>query len=141
MTSRSPAAAFACSTHAAIPSLRDDVIGGYLDLFGESFFEAHSQTHWSRRVCGNRLESYFKSMPAEHGRMQTARHGAQLVERDGDLAPRPIEPSRRLGVTVHLLLKQTQLEREGDEALLSTVVEVAFQPLSLLLARFDHPRA
>ncbi len=80
-------------------------------------------------------------MPAEHRRVQAARHGAKLVERDGNLAPRPIEPSCRLRVGCQLLLEQAQLQRQRDQPLLCAVVQIALQPLPLLLARFDHPRA
>ena len=90
---------------------------------------------------GERLQRNLQPVTAEHGRVQAAGHGAQLLERGRDLAPRPLELSRRLGVVRQVPLEHAQLERERDEPLLGAVVEVALEPLALLLAGLDHARA
>src|SRR5881409_3623269 len=46
-----------------------------------------------------------------------------------------------LGVAVDPLLEQAQLERKRHEALLRAVVQVALEPLTLLLAGLDDPQA
>ena len=74
-------------------TLRDDVVGRDLDLLGQPLFEAHRQLDGSRRMRGDRLERHLEAVPAEHGRMETARNRAKLVERHRDLASRLIEPS------------------------------------------------
>ena len=70
-------------------ALRDDVVGGHLDLLGEAVFERHGRAAPGvGRLRGDRLERHVEPVPAQHRRMQAARHRAQLVERDRDLAPR-----------------------------------------------------
>ena len=64
---------------------------------------------------------------------------AELFERRRDLAPGRVEALARAGV-VQLLLEDAQLERERDEPLLRAVVQVALQPLPLLLACFEDAR-
>src|SRR6266516_5276728 len=71
--------------------------------------------------------------------MQAARDGAKLVERDRDLAPRLVEPRARVAVAGHLFLQQAQLERERDQPLLGSIMQIALQPLALTLPRLDHP--
>ena len=71
--------------------------------------------------------------------MQAARDGTKLVERDRDLAPRLVEPRARVAVAGHLLFQQAQLERERDQPLLGSIMQIALQPLALTQPRLDHP--
>src|SRR3954467_12337474 len=80
-------------------------------------------------------------MPAQHGGMEAARDGAKLVERDSDLVSRLIETRARVLIAGDLLLEQAELERERDQPLLGTVVQVALQSLPLPLSCLDHASA
>ncbi len=116
-------------------ALGDDVVGRDLDLLGQPAVQVDAEPDRRRRLRGNRLERDLETVSAEDRRVQAARHGAKLVERDGNLAPRSIEASCRLRVGRQLLLEQAQLQRQRDQPLLRAVVQIAFQPLPLLLAR------
>ena len=59
----------------------------------------------------------------------------------GDLPARLIEARPRARVVAELLSSRLELERERDQPLLRAVVEVALQPLALLLPGLEHSRA
>ena len=80
-------------------------------------------------------------MPADHRRVNAPRHVTQLLERQCDLAYRLIQAIHGIGVADKPLLEHAQLEREGDQPLLRSVVEVAFESLPLVLAGLDHSAA
>src|SRR3954452_16582164 len=120
-------------------ALRDDIKRGHLDLLGQATIESDSEAQGDRRTGGHRLQSDLQTMAAQHGGMEAARHGAKLVERDSDLLPRLIETRARVLIAGDLLLEQAELERERDQPLLGTVVQVALQSLPLPLSRLDHP--
>ena len=92
-------------------------------------------------MSGDRLERDLKTVPAQHGRVDASCDVAQLFERERDLAPRLIQPRRRFSVAREALFQQGQLERQGDQPLLRTVVEAPLQPLTLLLSGVDQPPA
>ena len=71
--------------------------------------------------------------------MQAAGHVPQFVQRLGDLAACPFQPGLGSWVSVRLLGEHAEFEGEGHQALLGTVVQVAFQAATLVLLRFDYP--
>ena len=74
--------------------------------------------------------------------MQSARELAQLVQRLGELVARLRRELLRLGrVAADPVLQHPQLQRDGDEALLRAVVEVALEPPALGVPGLDDPRA
>jgi hypothetical protein len=80
-------------------------------------------------------------MPGENGRMDPAGNISQLLERMSDLLPGGVQLLRHFGLAGHALLEQAEPERKGDQPLLSSVVEVPLEPLSLLLPGLDYSRA
>ena len=73
--------------------------------------------------------------------MDAAREVAQLVERRCDLALGLSSRARASGSSPSSPLEQPQLQRQGDEPLLGAVVQVALEPLALLLPGLDDPGA
>ena len=74
--------------------------------------------------------------------MDAAGELAQLVQRCGELVARLGRELLALGrVAADRALGSTQLQRDGDEALLRAVVEVALEPPALGVAGLDDPRA
>src|SRR3954454_1963739 len=122
-------------------ALRDDIKRGHFDLLGQATIESDSKAQRDRRSGGDRLQSDLQTMPAQHGGMEAARDGAKLLERDSNLVSRLIETRARVLIAGDLLLEQAELERERDQPLLGTVVQVALQSLPLPLSRLDHASA
>ena len=77
----------------------------------------------------------------DHSRVQAVGDRAQLLERDRDLLAGGFDLRLRLGIVGELVGVHPELERERDQPLLGAVVEVALEPLALLLAGLDHARA
>ena len=73
--------------------------------------------------------------------MQAACDIAELVERGADLLAGGVDSRLRLGVVRELAAEQLQLERERDQPLLGPVVEIALEPLALLLPGLDDAPA
>ena len=125
-------------------ALGDEVVGGDLERLGQAPCTRRRAAP-ARRRARRAARARRQPMAADHGRMDSPRHLTQLVQRCLDLASRPLEPPRGRGSASPGLLEQAQLERERDEPLLRTVVQVALQPLPLPLTRLDHrarePRA
>ena len=69
--------------------------------------------------------------------MDPAREIAELLERLRELALHLLELPACGRVLPDFLLEQAELEREGDEPLLRSVVQVPFQALALFLAGLD----
>src|SRR3954469_25273442 len=122
-------------------ALRDDIKRGHFDLLGQATIESDSEAQGNRRSGGDRLQSDLQTMPAQHRGVEAARDGAKLVERDSDLLSRLIETRARVLIAGDPLLEQAELERERDQPLLGTVVQVALQSLPLPLSRLDHAGA
>ena len=96
--------------------------------------------HRNGRPGHELLERHLEPVPADDGRMNPARDLPKLLEGGRDLPSGLIEPRAQLGVARHRGLEQAELERKGDESLLSAVVQVALESLPLLLPGLDHPR-
>src|SRR3954454_519957 len=96
-------------------ALRDDIKRARFDLLGQTTIQPDSEAQGDRRAGGDRLQSDLQTMPAEHGGMESARDGAKLVERDGDLVSRLIETRAGVLIARDLLLEQAELERERDQ--------------------------
>ena len=124
-------------------ALGDDVVGGDLDrLVAAGPRRSTVEPDRDRSVRGERLERDRQPVPAEHRRVQAARDVAQLLERERDLASRPTRAGAcASGSPSSMLLEQAELERERDQPLLGAVVEVALEPLALLLSGLDHAPA
>ncbi|OLD99497.1 MAG: hypothetical protein AUG91_06665 [Actinobacteria bacterium 13_1_20CM_4_69_9] len=122
-------------------ALRDDVVGGHLERLLEAVVDVDEQVDRDRRPCHHRLERHVQPVAAENRRMDSVRNVAELRERQRDLLPRLVEPRLRVRLGVELLLQHVELERERDQTLLRSVVEIPFEPLPLLLTRGDHPCA
>ena len=122
-------------------ALGDEVVGGDLERSGRR----PSISTFSRTGTGARAASCSSATaspcPLTTAGWMPARDLAQLLERGRDLAPRLTEPRARIRVAVQLLFEQAQLERERDQPLLRAVVQVALEPLALLLTSVDDPRA
>ena len=86
------------------------------------------------------LERDLEPVCTDDGGMEAGSDRAQLFEGSGDLTPCRPQPRRRVVVPGESFLEQTQLQGEGDEALLRPVVQVALEPLPFLLPRFDYAR-
>src|SRR5205823_786797 len=95
-------------------TLGDDVVGRHLERLLEAAIELHEQPYreWGLRHDG--FECDFQAMPAQDGRVDPAGDVAELLERESDLVPRPIEADLCLGVGREPLLEQAELERKGD---------------------------
>jgi hypothetical protein len=63
---------------------------------------------------------------------------AQLLQRAGGLGDSTVELRAQFG---RRGLRRAQLQREGDEALLSAVVQVPLDPAARMVAGRDDPRA
>ena len=97
------------------------------------------QLHLERRDGHQRLQGNGEPVSAHDRGMQAAGHVAQLVQRLGDLAAGAFQSGLGSGVAVRLLGKHAEFEGEGYQALLGTVVQVAFQAATLVLLGFDNP--
>ena len=73
--------------------------------------------------------------------MNAASNVTKLLQGQRNFTARPIETALRVGITLQTVFQQSQFERERDQALLGAVVEIALQPLPLLLPGLDHPLA
>jgi hypothetical protein len=87
-----------------------EVERGHLEALRQPRPHLNVQPHWHRTACGKLLERDRQSMTADDGRMETARDGAEFLQRCCDLAPSPIKPLTRFGVVVQFLLEQPKLE-------------------------------
>ena len=142
ITRRSPTLAWACLPTLARLS-RDDVVGGDLDRLVEPVVDARRRASpgpAERRR--ERLERDAEPVGAEHRRVQAAG--------DRRAAPRARPRSRcrasssracASGSSSSRFSRHLELERERDQPLLGAVVEVALEPLALLLAGLDHAPA
>jgi hypothetical protein len=73
--------------------------------------------------------------------VNSLRNLTQLVEGCVDLAAGPLELHGRAALPGKLLLEQAQLQRQRNQSVLRTVVEIALQSLPLSLAGLDNSRA
>ena len=129
----------ACACFADVrEALGDEVVGGDLERLGEALVDLDRQADRHGRARRELLERDREPVAADDGGVDPARDLAQLPERGRDLAPRLRQARARLAVGAQLLLEQAQLERERDQPLLRAVVQVALQPLALLLTRLDR---
>jgi hypothetical protein len=74
--------------------------------------------------------------------METAGELAQLLEREGELVAGIHEDRAGAGrIGIELRMREPQGERDRDQALLRTVVEIALQAAALDVAGGDDPRS
>jgi hypothetical protein len=78
-------------------------------------------------------------MPADNRRMQAASHVAQLGQRLGYFAARDFQPLLSSRVGLRLFGESAEFQGKSYQALLCTVVQVAFQAAALVLLSLDHP--
>ena len=80
-------------------------------------------------------------MPAHDGRMDARARPRAALRVTWRSRACLIEAHARFAIAAHAALRAGQLERQGDQPLLRTVVQVALQSLPLLLPCLDDPRA
>ena len=120
-------------------TFRDDVVGGYLELFRKTGKSVGLQSYVKGCDGHQRLQGDGEPVPADDRRMQAAGDVSQLIERLGELAAGSFQPALGGGVTVRLLSKHAEFEGQGNQTLLCTVVQVALQTPTLVLLGFDYP--
>ena len=115
-------------------ALRHHVVGSDLDRLGQPFVEVDDEIDWHRRARDELLECHREPVGAHDRRVEATREVAELVERCRHLAAGVAEPTARGRIVVaEVVLEPAEVERQGDEALLGAVVQVAFESLALRL--------
>ena len=138
---RAPTSACACLPMFARLS-RDDVVGGDLERLGQAARRARRR---AARAPGPRAAS-DSSATASPWPLTTAGWRPRATSRssssDAAISCRAwASRASRVRVVAELRLEQAELERQRDEPLLGAVVQVALEPLALLLAGLDDARA
>ena len=119
--------------------LRDDVEDRHLDRAREPLVEVDFQLDRNRRALRERLERRFQAAVAEDRRVEATRKLAQFLERERELLPRAGEDARgRLGLRTKLRLGEPERERQRDEPLLGTVVEIPLESPPLCVGSLDE---
>jgi len=72
---------------------------------------------------------------AHYCRVEASCDLAELVQRSCNLSPRLNEASRRLRIVGQAFLEQAQLERKGNQPLLGSVVQIAFEERVVAIER------
>jgi hypothetical protein len=123
-------------------ALRDDEVGGGLHLVGQPFVRRGDHPRGNGRACGEILQRGVEAPVAEDRGMDAAGQVAQLLQREAGLLPRLAHELGCLGIARgRALLGHAQVERQGDEALLRAIVEVALDPPALRVRRLDDAGA
>ncbi len=121
--------------------LGDNVIRGNLNRFGHSAIDVEVELDGHGRASGERLDRRAKSalrqdrgMHASRYLLQFRRHTDQAVDDVGHLV------AQLLVLRGYRRLDRAQFEPERNDALLRTVVEVAFEAPAGLVAGGDNAR-
>ncbi len=119
--------------------LADDVIGGHLDRRRQPLGELDLQLDGYAGAGGQRLQRHRQPVAAQHRGIDAPGDVAKLLQRGRHLRPwlgsAAPAPARRPPCSP----PASQFEGERDQPLLGAVVQIAFQPLALLPAGFEHP--
>ena len=122
--------------------LGDDVVRRRLDLLGQPFAGQSVELDGDRRPVGEGHERGAEPAFGQRRGMDSARDLAQLLEGVPELVARVgqhLEDVARPAV-LEPCLREPERDGDRDEALLSSVVEIALEPPSLLVARGDEAR-
>ena len=86
------------------------------------------------------LERAREAVSRHHDGVDPASDLAKLVERRSHLSSRLVDPLHRGPIAGELFLEQAELQREGHQPLLGSIVEVALQALTFILRGHDVAR-
>ena len=121
--------------------LQHDVVHGGLDVLGQALA---GRFHFDpdRQALRNTRERRAQALLGERCRMQSARKFAQFPECEIQLVGRALQRcGGRLRARLQLSSGQPDRQRQRDEPLLRTVVEVPLEFPALLVARLHESRA
>ena len=122
--------------------LRHDEVGGRLDAVRQALVERDVQVQRQPGAVGELLERGAQAPLREDPGVDALGELAQLGERVGELAPRLLEQGLDgRGVALGAGVGEPERHRDGDEALLGPVVQVALDPPALHLRGLDDPDA
>jgi hypothetical protein len=123
-------------------AFRDDVVDGRFDGLGQAVGRRRGELNGKGGAAGERLQGRHQPAVGENRGVKAAGELLELLERPFQILADALEQCLCCGgILVQALLRHPQLEGEGDEPLLSAVVQVPFQPLAFGDARLDDPRA
>ena len=122
--------------------LRDDVVRRGLDVLRQPLVEAPSRPPRSAGVAQDLVSAGPQALLGERRGMQSARELAQFLEREIQLLRRALQRgSGRVRVRLQLSSGEPDRQRQRDEPLLRSVVEVPLELSALLVARLDEAGA
>ena len=120
--------------------LRGDEVDRQLDGLGQALGRLARHGRGDRRPARERAQRGGEAV-LEHGGVDAARELAQLCHRLRELVARGRDELLRRRVVAEAVAEQPELQRDRDEPLLGTVVQVALQPPPLGVAGGDDPLA
>ena len=125
---------------APLQGLSDDEVGGGLNARFEALLWQPPQHQRAGGLFGQRLQRRPQALLGEGGRVKAVGKPTQLLERLANLCLGFLQGGD-IGIGVSLEPGEPQREREGDQALLGAVVQVALQPPPFGVPLLDDPGA
>ena len=126
---------------ALVSASDDDVVGGDLDLLGQSPLDRDGQLDGDGAAAGECVQRRSQPALGQQHRVDAAGQLAQLVQRAGRLADQRVQLRRQLvGLGRHRRLRRAQAQGEGDQPLLGAVVQVALDAAPGVVGGGDDPR-
>ena len=122
--------------------LCDDVVGGSLDVGIEALLRERHDLDRDGRAFGEGADGMAEAVVCEDPRVEAPDELADLLERELQLGLGGVEQlGDHLRDGAEAIADQVQMQGDGDEPLLRSVVEVALDPAALGVPGRDDPRA